>query len=239
MFLIASNLDYKSKDQNSVRIPHKISNQNGILRLIDKYSFGNQCLLIIANDPGDYANNDDIAKVLGKAFTMTNRKFKQVKVLDDRTRVEAEQLIENADLIFMCGGEILRQLEFLQQINFKRLIKNYQGLVITVSAASMCLTKTICNFPEHEKELSQPRLLNGLGMVDIKLIPHFDGETLAYQGTSDFPNLVEDYILPLSDDMDLCALPNGSFILYGEKQLEFFGPYYQINHRKVSKFTNE
>lgn len=231
MFLIASDFDYKTKNENGVRLPHVISNKNGVLTFIDQYVSRHQCLLVIANDPNDCVDNEDLAQVLGQAFSMTNRKFNEVKVLDNRTSDQAEQLIKNSDLIFVRGGEILRQLEFLQKINFKQLIKNYQGLVITVSAASMCLTKTICNFPEHEKELNQPRVVDGLGIVDLMLIPHCDGVT--YQGHTDFPNLVQDHILPYSDQHKICALPNGSFIMYDGRELRFFGPYYQIYKRKV------
>ncbi len=231
MFLIASDFDYKTKNENGVRLPHVISNKNGVLTFIDQYVSRHQCLLVIANDPNDCVDNEDLAQVLGQAFSMTNRKFNEVKVLDNRTSDQAEQLIKNSDLIFVRGGEILRQLEFLQKINFKQLIKNYQGLVITVSAASMCLTKTICNFPEHEKELNQPRVVDGLGIVDLMLIPHCDGVT--YQGHTAFPNLVQDHILPYSDQHKICALPNGSFIMYDGRELRFFGPYYQIYKRKV------
>lgn len=239
LLLIASDFTYNTKDENGVRTPCKIPDKNGILTFIDRYTHGRKCLLVIANDPNDYEDNDNVAQVLGQAFAMTNRKFDEVKVLDNRTRDQTETLIKNANLIFMRGGEIIRQLEFLQQINFKELIQTNRGVVISVSAASMCLTKTICNFPEHEKELNQKRLIDGLGLVDVRLIPHFDGENSAYQGYTDFSNLVQDYILPYSDEYVIDALPNGSFIMYDGNELQFFGPYYQIDKRKIKRGDNE
>lgn len=233
MFLITSKFEYCVKDENCTRIPCKIPDENGILTLIKRHITRYQRLLIIANDPSDYTDNDNVAQVLGQAFVMTNQKFDEIKVLDNRTRDQAATLIQNADLIFMRGGEILRQLEFLQQIYFHDLIKNYSGIVITVSAASMCLTNIICNFPEHKKELAQPRFIKGLGIVDLILIPHFDGKTLTYQGHTDFPNLVQDYILPYSDKHLIYALPNGSYIRYDGINLKFFGPYYKLIQRNV------
>ena len=231
MFFITSKFIHYKKNQDGERIPCKIPDENGILTLINKFLPGYNRLLVIANDPNDYLVNDSIARVLAEAFVMTNKKFNKIKVLDNRTDNQAAEFIQGADFIFMCGGEILRQLKFLQRINFKELIRNYTGVVVSVSATSMCLTKTICNFPEHEKELNQPRVVDGLGIVDLMLIPHCDGVT--YQGHTDFPNLVQDYILPYSDQHKICALPNGSFIMYDGRELRFFGPYYQIYKRKV------
>lgn len=233
MFLITSKFKHYEKDENGVRKPCVIPDENGILTLIRENLTRQECLLVIANDPNDLPLNDAVAAVLAQAFALTGIKFKQVKILDQRSVKQAKSLIQNADLVYLCGGEILRQLTFLQQIDFKTLIKAYPGLVITVSAASMCLTQTICNFPEHEKELSQPRLVKGLGIVDLKIIPHFDGATLTYQGTTDLPNLVRDYLLPYSDDDHICGLPNGSFILFTGATLKYFGKHYAIYHREV------
>lgn len=233
MFLITSKFKHYEKDENGNRHPCVIPNENGILTLIRENLTRQECLLVIANDPNDSALNDTVANLLNSAFQMTGIKFKQVKILDHRSVKQAASLIQNADLIYMCGGEILRQLTFLQQIDFKTSIENYQGIVITVSAASMCLTKTICNFPEHTKELNQPRIVKGLGIIDLKIIPHFDGASLTYQGTTDLPNLVQDYLLPCSDNNHICGLPNGSFILFDGTGLKYFGTHCEIYHRKV------
>ena len=234
MFLITSKFKHYVKDENGVRIPCVIPDENGILTLIDKNITGYKRLLVIANDPGDFNVNDSFAEILFKAFMMTNRKFVHFDILDNRTLNQTTELIYNADLIYLCGGEILRQLEFLKQINFVKLIENYRGIVITVSAASMCLTKTILNFPEHQANLKEPRIIQGLGLLDINLIPHLDGATLTYQGTSDMPNLVKDYILPLSDEREICALPNGSYIVFdGKNIVGFCGPFDKIYQRKV------
>lgn len=233
MFFVTSKFTYYIKDEAGVKYPCVIPDTNRILSLIKKHLLGTKSLLIVANDPQDFAINDLVASNLSKACEMTNLRFDEVKVLDHRTMRQAKNFIKNADLIYMCGGEILRQLTFLQNINFKNLIENYNGVVVTVSAASMCLTKTICNFPEHEKEISQPRIVDGLGFIDLKIIPHFDAENLAYQGTTELPNLVEDYILPYSDNDKIYALPNGSYIMFDRKNIKFYGPYCIICDRKV------
>lgn len=233
MFLITSKFKHYVKDEHGVRNPCVIPNENGILTIIRNNLKQQTCLLVVANDPYDLALNNSVADVLYRAFKMTGIIFEQVKILDGRSAKQAASLIQNADLVYMCGGEILRQLTFLQQIGFKTLIKNYEGIVISVSAASMCLTTTICNFPEHVKELNQPRIVKGLGIIDLKIIPHFDGATLTYQGTTDLPNLVQDYLLPYSDNDYIFGLPNGSFILFDGLTLKYFGKHYEIYQRKV------
>lgn len=239
MFLITSKFKHYAKDENGVRHPCAIPDENGILTLLRENLKQQTCLLVVANDPSDLVLNDSVADVLYKAFMMTGIKFNQVKILDYRSVKQAATLIQNADLIFMCGGEILRQLTFLQQIDFKTLIKNYAGVVISVSAATMCLTTTICNFPEHVKELNQPRIVKGLGIVDLKIIPHFDGTALTYQGTTELPNLVQDYLLPFSDNYHVCGLPNGSYISYDGTTYKYYGKHYDIYQRKVVLSGND
>lgn len=237
MILVTSKFKHYEKDADGVRRPCVIPDENGILSLMRQHLPRTDRLLVVANDPHDFALNDAVAAVLAQACQLTGLCFREVKVLDQRTAAQAASLVAAADLIFVCGGEVLRQLVFLQQIAFKRLIQDCAGVVLTVSAASMCLTRTICNFPERSQELGQPRLVAGLGLLDLRLIPHFDGESMTYQGTTDLPNLVTDYLLPYSDDGPVCGLPNGSFICLDGGAVTFYGPCYQILRRVVAKMV--
>ena len=89
MFFITSKFIHYKKNQDGERIPCKITDENGILTLIDKFLPGYNRLLVIANDPNDYLVNDSVARVLAEAFVMTNKKFNKIKVLDNRTDNQA------------------------------------------------------------------------------------------------------------------------------------------------------
>ncbi len=122
----------------------------------------------------------------------------------------------------------------------KKLLENFKGLVIGISAGTMNLCKTIYNFPEEISDLDEPRWFDGLGFCDDIIIPHFDGENKIYQ--LDFEgllNVVDDYVLPASYEKDFIGITNNSYILVdndGNKQ--YFGPTYKISKGNVTKMKN-
>lgn len=77
------------------------------------------------------------------------------------------------------------------------------------------------------------RHIQSIVQAHLHLIPYFDGKNLAYQGTTELHNLVQDYLLPFSDENEFYALPNGSFIMYDGQIKKIFGPFDKIYKRKV------
>lgn len=126
------------------------------------------------------------------------------------------------------------QLNFFNQINLKEILKNFDGLLIGISAGTMNLCKTVANFPEEECDLAEPRWLEGLGFYDKTVIPHFDGENLKYQIECEI-DLVKDWILPMSFKEPFIGIPNDSYILIDGNKIKFYGNMYLIDAGKVSK----
>ena len=119
----------------------------------------------------------------------------------------------------------------------KEIFNNYKGLVIGVSAGTMNLCKTVANFPEELVDLDEPRWLSGLGFYDGIVIPHFDGENIAYQIPCDEIDVVNDYILPLSKDKEFIGLPNGSYVLIDNNgSVNYYGDVYKISNGAVTKY---
>ena len=113
MFFVTSKFTYYIKDEAGVKYPCVIPDTNRILSLIKKHLLGTESLLVVANDPQDFAINDLVASNLSKACEMTNLRFDEVKVLDHRTMGQAKNLIKNADLILvMDKGDIVVRFKF-------------------------------------------------------------------------------------------------------------------------------
>ncbi len=82
------------------------------------------------NKTGIYAN------IIFKSFEMT-LPFKNYRVLDHRTKDQAQDLIKNADFIYLCGGHVPSQLALFEQLNLRELIKNTNAVICGGSAGSM------------------------------------------------------------------------------------------------------
>ena len=214
-----------------------MSDENGILRNIKKRLKKTDSLVVVANDPNDFEDNGKKIKTVAESFDKTGIKFKHAAILDARNRGNAEEIIRAADLIILSGGKCLVQNRFFKEIDLGRLIKNYRGVIIGVSAGTMNLCKTVANFPEEESDLQDPRWFDGLGFFDGIIIPHFDGETLTYQLDCGEMNVVSDYILPMSKEKEFIGLSNDAYIIVdNDGKTSYFGDIYKIVDEAVARY---
>lgn len=237
-FILASCLFTSVRDEQGNKFSIPMENINQIVTNIDKFTPKKRRFVFIANDPTAYQDNDMRGKVLFESFDKTGLGFKEYIVLDGRNENLSSSIIKDADLIFISGGKILCENEFLNKINFKKLLTGFNGLVIGTSAGAMNLCKTICNFPEEIADLQEPRLVNGLGVSERYLIPHFDGKNCKYEFSCEEFDIVKDYILPYSFKFELTALTNGAYILLNDNKEKIFGEYSIIKDGKVKVIEN-
>lgn len=223
-------------DENGNRIAIALENENGILQVIKKFLPHADSLVVVANDPLDYEDNDAKLNVIAQSFDKTGIAFKRATVLDERNKGEASDIIGEADLIILSGGKCWCQKKFFDQIGLKKLLANHAGVIIGVSAGSMNLCNTIANFPEEASDLDDPRWFDGMGFFDGIIIPHFDGETATYQFDCGDINVARDYVLPMSQERDFIGLPNGSFIVIDNGGgISYHGDVYKISKGVVTK----
>lgn len=237
-FILTSLLKSHSYDENGNRVPVALDDENGILTTIKSFLPGTESLVVVANDPDDFADNDEKISVVSQSFAKTGMPFSNATVVDARNKAAAAEIITHADLILLSGGKCVCQNKFFKEINLKELLTDYVGPVIGVSAGSMNLCKTVANFPEEMSDLPDPRWLDGLGFADDIIIPHFDGETATYQFDCGDINPVRDYILPMSDKADFIGIPNGSFITVdNDGTVTYHGDVYKISKGVVTKIN--
>ena len=236
--ILASRLSYyvENEEGNKTAIP--LVDINGIKNQIDKHVKNKKRLVWVANNPDNFEGNDSRSRIMFESFNLTWGKefFSEKIVLDHRNSLKAKQILQNADVIILCGGKCLCQMNFFNEINLKSILKKCQGLVICISAGTMNLCKTFFNFPEEKSDLDEPRWFEGMGFCNDVIIPHFDGETLSYQIPCEEIDVVNDFVLPASHQKDFVGLPNGSYILLDENgSKNFFGTIYKISKGKVTK----
>ena len=96
--------------------------------------------LVISSNPGAYAL--ERARNFGVPAGVVSR-----KELGSQAAFEAElqAVLERngTDLIILAGGHVPTQNRYFQEINLKSLLKNYQGVILGISAGTMNSAETV------------------------------------------------------------------------------------------------
>ncbi len=184
--------------------------------------------LYACSDPDDWETTDQYAEGTAESMEKAGFAFTEFEVLDGRNADDAAALIENADLIILCGGHVPTQNAFFQAIGLRALLADFDGVLMGISAGSMNSADTVYSHPELEGEAVDPdyeRFLPGLGLTDINIIPHYNtiaGDTL------DGLDLFEDIAIPDSVDHAFLVLPDGSYVLSEDGHETLHGEAYLI-----------
>ena len=234
--ILTSYLDLYDKDEEDNRIAKNFGNQNFILDNIKKYVKKYDNFLFVASDEYNYEVTDMYANVTFESFEKT-LPFNNYEILDYRTEDNVENLIENADLIFLCGGHVPTQNIFFNNINLREKIRKTNALIIGGSAGAMNMADTVYCPPELEGEAKNPnfnKIYKGLGLTNINIFPHYDE---IKDCLVDEIHVINEIVIPDSYKYDIYAINNGSYILIDDKNY-LYGEAYLISNGKIEKIND-
>lgn len=192
----------------------------------------------VASVESDYDATDLYSKATFDSFNLTFP-FDNYISLDGRTKHRAKEIIENADLIFLCGGHVPTQNKFFQSIDLKNIIKNSKALIIGASAGSMNSAEIVYAQPELDGETTDPnfkKYLNGLGLTKISILPHFEQELGA---VLDGKDVFKEISLPDSKVRPFIAYSDGAYIYDNGKKQLMFGKAFLFESGTYVKISNE
>ena len=193
--------------------------------------------LIICSDPDSWGFTDGFAREMEAAFGEAGIPLRAV-VLDRRSDSDAQAMIWASDLIILCGGHVPTQNAYFQEIGLARLLEDYQGVVLGISAGSMNCADEVYMQPEApgESDPDFPRFAPGLGLTDTNILPH-------YQQVKDYLldglRLYED--VTAADSMGRCflAMVDGSYIYNDGNGELLFGEAYTLEDGVLTQISQE
>ena len=235
--ILTSCLDFYEKDENGNKIVHHFGNVNRILDCLKSHIKNYDNFLFVARGNDDESTEQYFNNAC-KSFELT-LPFKNYNILNYTTCKNAKELIEKADLIFLCGGHLPTQNKFFNEINLKELIKNTNALIVGGSAGSMNCADVVYCPPEVEGESVDPnfnRYMKGLGLTDINILPHYD-EFKDY--ILDNKRYIEEIILPFSYRTPLIALNDGSYIKIENNKTIICGESYIIKDNEIKQICKD
>lgn len=192
--------------------------------------------LFIASAPDDPAFTDRVAEEMAACFYEAGFGFSELYKLDRRNQQEAQLLIWKSDFIILSGGHVPTQNAFFQEIGLRELLKNYQGVVLGISAGTMNAADRVYIQPEEPGE-SVPefrRFGEGLGITNVNVLPHYQMVKDKYL---DGRRLFED--LTFVDSFGECfhVFPDGTYLLVENGKTTLYGEAYRIADGKMEQIS--
>ncbi|OIK08647.1 Type 1 glutamine amidotransferase-like domain-containing protein [Bacillus sp. MUM 13] len=138
----------------------------------------------------------------------------QISLLDESlTSIEMQQEIETSEVLYFTGGRPELLMNRLIEKNLLQTIQEFSGMMIGVSAGALIFCKD-CLITKDD-DYPETHFIKGLGLLDFSLEVHYDSS-------------LDEELIPLSQNRDIYAIPNGSAILYGGKITEYIHDVYQF-----------
>ena len=133
-------------------------------------------VLLVSAAPDDVGFTESVLQGMSDCIHRSGIRTAEIVMLDRRNADEAPALVRRAHWIVLCGGHVPTQNRFLHEIGLRELLRDFDGVVMGCSAGSMNCAEIVYSHPELPGESVDPgykRILKGLGLTDIQLVPHY------------------------------------------------------------------
>lgn len=154
--------------------------------------------------------------------------FDEYHLINYRVQKEdAQTLIQKASVIFLLGGNTVKQNEFLVDYELSDWIKNSSAIVMGASAGAINMSaKWLCskNFGYNVETSS---VYEGVGLDDFSILSHFDLENNMA--------LVQEELSTLSEEMNVYASNKDCAVRIKGDKIDILGQVYLISHSKIQK----
>ena len=193
--------------------------------------------LFICSAPDDPGFTDRVSAEMAAAFEEAGMYFSKLMKLDRRNQKDAQLLIWQSDLIILSGGHVPTQNAFFQEIHLRKLLKNYQGVILGISAGTMNAAQRVYVQPEEKGESAPefPRFLEGLGITHVNVLPH-------YQQVKDYMldgrRLYED--ITFADSYGECffVFVDGTYLIVEDDYTALYGLAYCLQNGRMEQISD-
>ena len=213
-----------------------LTQENDFLRQLQADLPAHPKCLYIASSPDEFERNARYSRDMVDAFAEAGMTFRELRILQRNTMDRAGQWIDWSDLIILAGGHVPTQNAFFKEMKLHKLLRDYQGVILGISAGTMNCAAMVYAQPEMPGESIDPtynRFLPGLGLTYLNILPHYQQ---VKDDILDDKRLFEDITFADSFGHSFLVLPDGSYvkgnngssILHGEAYLLEDGKMRQI-----------
>lgn len=233
--IMSSSFTVYEKDKNGNEYARIIDNDNGFLDNLKKHITRRKCMVVISGNPKKkrYGDPNEITK---QSFAMSGIPFDEYIYVSDVNKEHIAEYIAKADCINLFGGHLPTANAFINELNLRDLLKDYNGVIIGASGGAMNMAEKVYCIPEVEGEHIDKnfnRILDGLALTNINIIPHY--KLFEKKVFTDGIKMLEDILLPDSYKTPMIAIPDRSYIIQQGKKIDIFGNSYLLRDGKVTQ----
>ncbi len=195
--------------------------------------------LYVCSDPDGWERMDFYAAVIRGSFEADGLRFARFQTLDGRNARSASELVRDSNLLVLGGGHVPTQNSFFQEIGLRALMKDYDGIVVGISAGSMNSADVVYSLPEEEGEAADPayqRFLPGLGLTKTMLLPHYQA---VKDDVLDGLRVFDDIACPDSMGRTFYAIPDGSYLYIEDGAEELRGEAWMVKDGRIRQISAE
>ena len=184
--------------------------------------------LIIAAAPDSFEGNDEMRDFFEQAFRNSGVPVTKFDLWDYRSSDMGTDELADYDIIMLGGGHVPTQNHFFDVIHLREKLKEYQGIVLGVSAGTMNSADVVYAQPELPGESVNPnykRWIRGLGLTDYMILPHYQ---MVKNYMLDEKRLFEDITYGDSYGRKFLALEDGSYVRIMDGETVLYGRAHRI-----------
>lgn len=196
-------------------------------------------VLLVSAAPDDKGYSSSVKKGMSDCIHLSGIRTAPIVMLERKNAEKAPELVKWADWIVLCGGHVPTQNRFIYEIRLRELLEGFDGVVMGCSAGSMNCAGRVYSHPELPGEATDPqykRWLNGLGLTEIKLIPHLEQVRYA---SIDGLRLFEDIAFPDSWGHRFYTFRDGGYVKVKNGRSQLFGEAFEISRGGMRKVSEE
>ena len=192
-------------------------------------------LVVICSDPYNFPLNDEMCDTFTKCFNYHGMSVSSSIMLDSRNERDAASILALSDAVMLGGGHVPTQQEFFERIGLKKLLREYTGVIMGVSAGSMNCTNPVYAQPELPGESIDPdykRFIPGLGLSRVQVLPHYQ---MVRDNILDGKRLYEDITFGDSFGRSFYVLVDGSYVMRLDDTYTLWGEGYLIRDGRMTQ----
>ena len=192
--------------------------------------------LFVASSPDSPHLTERFGGEMRACFEEAGFNFTDFQILDRRNQSDAQMLIWKSDFIILAGGHVPTQNAFFREIGLRKLMENYQGVVLGISAGTMNAADRVYIQPEEPGESVPefPRFAEGLGITNINVLPHYQ---MVKDNYLDGRRLFED--ITFADSYGECfyVFVDGTYLLIEDGRTSLWGEAYLLRDGVMEQIT--
>ena len=213
-----------SKKVDGKRVLSRLNNTNKFADNLKSSLKGHSLMVFVASSPF-YDGTASYANLTRDSLALDGMNFDRMVILDGKNMDQCEELMKNADLVFLAGGDTSVQMEMFEKMNLREHTQKCKGVVVGQSAGALNLAEEVYCSPTPD-ETAIKRYWKGLELTKINIEPHFHPEN------DDF---IQTILLPDSRTKSFFAITDGSYIIDDGKSKTIYGEAYLFKNGEMKQ----